>query len=71
MTYAEMMLQAYAEACGITREEAITRHGFGNLMPTDRPFSGDQLDESRVQDLLNDLRRDPHGVLAWVGEAGS
>jgi len=68
MIYAKIMIQAYAEACGITIDEAIKRRGLHNLVPADKINTAEPISDPRLQEILNDLRKDRKGVLAWAGE---
>lgn len=65
MTYSEIMIQAYAEANGITGEEALKRLRLSDLVPPRQKSAVTSLCEKRVQELLGDLRKDSKGVLAW------
>jgi len=64
MTYVEIMIQAYTLSNNITREEAIKRLGISNLVPTNK-MRTEQISEPRRKEILNDLRKDQKGVLAW------
>ena len=66
MTYSELMIQAYAEANGISREEAIHWLKISNLVLPDKKNSFKQIDDHQARDLLDGLRQDPKGVLAWT-----
>ncbi len=66
MIYSRIMVQAYAEANGITIEEAASR-----LKITNKPFQHDSypngwIDRLRSQEILADLRQDRTGVQAWT-----
>ncbi len=66
MSYAEIMIQAYATANGITREEAMKRLKISNLVSADKETSTDQVSDHHAKEILKDLRKDPKGVLAWA-----
>jgi len=68
MTYAKIMIQAYSEANNISRKEAIKCLGFCDLVSPDIINTNEQINEPRLQELLNDLSKDRKGVLAWAGE---
>jgi hypothetical protein len=65
LTYSEIMIQAYAEANGITREEAVHWLKISNLMLPDNKNIFSKIDQPKAQALLDDLRKDPKGVLSW------
>jgi hypothetical protein len=65
MNYSELMIQAYAEAKGITWKEAAKYFGASGLKPEESKGTR-QISDQQAQELLNDLRKDPKGVLAWV-----
>ncbi len=65
MTYSEIMIKAYAEAKGITREEAIKHFGANGLVPADKKNT-EQISSQNAQEILKDLRKDKKGVDAWA-----
>jgi hypothetical protein len=67
MTYAKLMIQAYAEARGITMEEALKLFGVADRLPADKK-SVDRISDRKEQEILDDLRKDPQGVLGWRKE---
>ena len=65
MSYSEIMICAFAAANGISREEALQSLKCNGLVPTDKQITIDLDSDPRTKDILNDLRKDPKGVLAW------
>ena len=67
MSYSEIMIQAYAKAKGITREEAI-KH-FGSTAPVAKfKKKNIQLIEQKAQKVLSDLRKDSKEIPCWLSE---
>ncbi len=67
MTYSEIMIQAYMEAKGISREEAIQHFGIvGTRVKRDKKNLSGPLNKKPDNEILEDLRNDPEGVLGWL-----
>ncbi len=68
MSYSEIMIQAYAEAKGITREEAFRYFVGHDHLPAEKKLPV-QTRDPKLQELLNDLGKDRAGVIAWRKKA--
>lgn len=64
MTYAQILIQAYAEASGLSIEEA-TKHLSCCTIDQLNNSTAKQLEEHQAERLLSGLRKDKAGVLAW------
>ncbi len=65
MTYSEIMIQAYMEAKGVTKKEAMQHFGVVGLMPSDKKNT-EKISSRNAQEILKDLRKDSKGVDAWA-----
>ena len=65
MSYAEIMICAYATTNGISREEAIHSLKLEELAPAKKELFTGQVEDQRIREILDDLRKDPKGIHAW------